>query len=550
MGSSATPMTVQDNSLPASCLPTWEVAELPEPKPLGWRNWTSFIGPGIVMMGIQIGGGEWLLGPEITARYGGGLMWIATVAIVLQVFYNIECGRYALYCGEPVMTGFLRTRPGPRMWGGVILLLSLSSLIPGLSTNGAAVIAALWLDRPPGEEDRWLVTMLAYACLLGVALPVLVGGKVYNMLQTVMTVKVAAVLGFCLIVGACFVSPEHWWNVFSGFAKFGNVPVKQDGQEGLVNVFDQLWSDGTWPVIALGNIAVLGAFAGYAGGGGMANSTYSNYVRDKGWGMGSQVGAIASAVGGRNISLSHLGKVFVINSENMRRWKGWWRYILTDQIIVWAPGCFMGMALPALLSLQFAEHSPLYQEMRRMDDGGRKLDWAQAMITADGIRHTPGFGATVSNVLWVLTLLVGLIVLLPSQMSIVEDFSRRWTDIIWSANRRVREGWRDDQAKLIYYAILFSYVAWTFVAAFVFSQYGTPKLMTLIIANLNNLAIGVTAFHLLWVNRTLLPPPLRPRWYHQLGLFLCGVFYLGLAVLVFMTKQWPMIQEMIWGKAI
>ena len=43
------------------------------------------------MMGVQIGGGEWLFGPEITNRYGGALMWIAIVAIVLQVFYNIEC---------------------------------------------------------------------------------------------------------------------------------------------------------------------------------------------------------------------------------------------------------------------------------------------------------------------------------------------------------------------------------------------------------------------------------------------------------------------------
>ena len=52
-------------------LPPWEIAELPEPKPIGLRNWASFIGPGIVMMGIQIGGGEWLLGPSITAQYGG-----------------------------------------------------------------------------------------------------------------------------------------------------------------------------------------------------------------------------------------------------------------------------------------------------------------------------------------------------------------------------------------------------------------------------------------------------------------------------------------------
>ena len=88
----------------SAAIPPWTEAELPEPKPLRWRNWTSFLGPGIVMMGIQIGGGEWLYGPAITAKYGGGLMWIASVAIVLQVFYNLECGRYALYCGEPVFT--------------------------------------------------------------------------------------------------------------------------------------------------------------------------------------------------------------------------------------------------------------------------------------------------------------------------------------------------------------------------------------------------------------------------------------------------------------
>ena len=67
----------------------------------------GFIGPGIVMCGIQLAGGEWLLGAEITARYGGSLMWIASVAIIGQVFYNMECGRYALYTGEPVFTGFM-----------------------------------------------------------------------------------------------------------------------------------------------------------------------------------------------------------------------------------------------------------------------------------------------------------------------------------------------------------------------------------------------------------------------------------------------------------
>jgi hypothetical protein len=92
---------------PTTSIPAWGTANLPAPKPLGLKNLAGLIGPGIVMCGIQIGGGEWLLGPDTTAKYGGGLMWIATIAIITQAFYNIEAGRYALYCGEPVFTGFM-----------------------------------------------------------------------------------------------------------------------------------------------------------------------------------------------------------------------------------------------------------------------------------------------------------------------------------------------------------------------------------------------------------------------------------------------------------
>lgn len=527
------------NASPATCLPAWGHAELPEPEPLSWRHWTRYLGPGIVMMGIQIGGGEWLLGPDITAKYGGGLMWIATIAIILQVFYNLECGRYALYCGEPIVTGFMRTRPGPTFWMGVIAFLSIGALIPGLSTHGAAMAASLWLDRPPGADDRWLVIPLAYLFLILVALPVLLGGKIYNMLQAIMTLKVVVVLGFCLLVGILAVSGMNWWHILSGFVKFGTVPTRSNGVESTVNLFQYFFETGQFPFIELGNIAVLAAFAGYAGGGGLSNSTYSNFVRDKGWGMGSVVGAIPSAVGGREVTLSHIGKTFLISENNIRRWKGWWRYILIDQVYVWAPGCFMGMALPALLSLEFAGHSTLR---------GANLDWAQSLITADGIRHAPQFTPAFAKLLWIATVLVGLLVMLPSQMSVVDDFSRRWTDTLWSGSRRIRESLDGNAVKRVYYTILAIFVGWTIVMTYLFSTYGTPKLMTLVIANLNNLAIGVTAFHILWVNCRLLPPQLRPRWYHRAGLVACGLFYLGLAGLVFVTKQVPMLQELIYGK--
>jgi hypothetical protein len=454
---------------------------------------------------------------------------IATIAIIVQVFYNIECGRYALYCGEPVFTGFMRTRPGPAFWMGFVAILNLGALIPGLSAQAAAMITAFILDRPPDEPDKYYVQMWSYITLIAVVLPVLLGGKIYNMLQWVMTTKVVVVLGFCLVMGILFVNPANWANVFSGFLKFGTVPavekeeVSSTARMPTVNVVTHLMKEGTLPVIALGNIALLGAFAGYAGGGGLGNSTYGNFVRDKGWGMGHQVGAIPSAIGGRRITLSHLGKIFPINAENLRRWRGWWRYILTDQIIVWAPGCFIGMALPALLSMEFAKWSSLRDS---------KLAWAQALIIADGVRHDPRFH-DVAGIMWTATVLVGLLVLLPSQMSVVDDVSRRWTDILWSGSSRVRKSMKGNEVKWIYYSILAFYTFWSVICQFLFNTYGTPRLMVVVIANLGNVAIGATSFQILWINCRFLPPQLRPKWYQRIGIFSCGVFYIGLAILVF-----------------
>lgn len=519
----------------SSEIPPWGVADLPEPAPLEWRHWARFIGPGIVMMGIQIGGGEWLLGPTVTAKYGGGLMWIATIAIVVQVFYNLECGRYALYCGEPVFTGFMRCRPGATFWFAIMFLLNSAALVPGLSTHAAAMIASLILDRPVTPADKGMITGLSYTCLFLVAAPILLGGKVYNTLQGIMTFKVIVVLGFCAIISFLFVSAASWWNVFSGFGKFGTVPiVGPEGKEVLANALSYRYENGEWPTMSMASIVAIGAFAGYAGGGGLANSTYSNFVRDKGWGMGSQVGAIPSAIGGRSVTLSHVGKVFELTPENLRRWRLWWRYILTDQVAVWGPGCFMGMAFPALLSMQFAKYSAITEEQASV---------AQAMITADGLRHAD-FSPAIGKLLWILAILTGLTVMLPSQMSIVDDFSRRWTDGIWSSSRLVRGRMKSDQVKYIYYSILGGYVLWSYLCAAWFSN--VPQIMTNFIANMNNVAIGFTSFQLLWINHRLLPREIRPNWIQSLGVLACGVFYLGLALLVFVFKIWPMITDALW----
>ena len=89
------------------------------------RSWALLFGPGLVAAGAAIGGGEWLAGPLTTARYGGAILWLATVSILGQVIYNLEICRYTLYCGEPIFTGKFRTAAGP----GVLARLFTSSSI-------------------------------------------------------------------------------------------------------------------------------------------------------------------------------------------------------------------------------------------------------------------------------------------------------------------------------------------------------------------------------------------------------------------------------------
>ena len=106
----------------------------------------------------------------------------------------------------------------------------------------------------------------------------------------------------------------------------------------------------------------------------------------------------------------------------------------------------------------------------------------------------------------------------------------------------LRQGMKPNQVRQIYYGLLFAYVFWSFISATIFLQFGdAPKLMVTVIANLNNVAIGVTAFQVLYINRKFLPQPLKPRWYSQVGIACCGIFYLGLALLVFYVKVLPLI---------
>ncbi|MEX2114890.1 MAG: Nramp family divalent metal transporter, partial [Pirellulales bacterium] len=209
-------------------MPQWTTGSLVDAPRFTWQNWFAMLGPGLLVGGSAIGGGEWLAGPAVTARYGGALMWLATVSILGQVFYNIEISRYALYTGEPIFTGKFRTLPGPRFWLFIYLLLDFGALFPYLAANAATPLAAVYLGRiPAGVGDEALVRGLGIGVFVVAMLPMIVGGKIYNTLKALMTFKIVTVLGFLLFLAIFFSTAQTWREILTGFVRFGTVPVQR-----------------------------------------------------------------------------------------------------------------------------------------------------------------------------------------------------------------------------------------------------------------------------------------------------------------------------------
>ncbi|MEX0677490.1 MAG: Nramp family divalent metal transporter [Pirellulales bacterium] len=498
-------------------MPRWNAGPLVEAPRFTWKNWFAMLGPGVLVGGSAIGGGEWLAGPAVTARYGGALMWLATLSILGQVFYNVEISRYALYTGEPIFTGKFRTLPGPRFWLFVYLILDFGAVFPYLAANAATPLAAVYLGRiPAGVEDESLVRGLGIGVYLAAMLPLIFGGKIYNTLKLVMSFKIVSVLGFLLFVAIFFSGIETWSEIFGGFFRFGTVPVKSAGGDATANVFVSLAQGRGFPTIDFSTIAILAAFAAVAGSGGLSNAPISNYTRDQGWGMGRHVGAIPSVVGGRDIQLSHVGMVFEVTKDSLVRWRHWIKHVLRDQLVIWMPACFLGMALPSMLSVQF------------LPRGTQASDWYAAGMTADGVKSAVAgsWGATAGSVMWYGTLVCGFLVLAPTMATSADGAVRRWVDVIWTSSRTLR-AWDPKHIRIVYFGVLVGYM----MLGLFFLSIGKPLALLTTASAIMNFALGFSCFHTLVINLRLLPGELRPGWFARGGLVAGGLFFTVLATI-------------------
>jgi hypothetical protein len=177
------------------------------------------------------------------------------------------------------------------------------------------------------------VPIITTIFLLAIALSITLSPVVFNTLEKVELGLVAIIVVFLLVAIAIATDLSAWTGIIT------------KAPQGAANLPRYLSEIGTTTIFA----AVV-----FAGAGGCNNLVQSNYIRDKGLGMGILMPKIVSPVTGEEEARPSLGYKFPVNEENMGRWRNWWKVANQEQIIT-----FYILGLLTLIGLSVLCYSTL-----------------------------------------------------------------------------------------------------------------------------------------------------------------------------------------------
>ena len=451
-----------------------EVRDLPDPPRKYWR----FVGPGIVASGVGLASGEFVLWPYIASQVGLVLLWGALIGVVTQFFLNMEIERYTLATGETALSGFSRFW---KHWGLVFaILVYFANLWPGWALSSATLVTYLMGGN---------AAVIAAISLLVMGAALTLAPVVYTALERLIFVKVAAVLVLVVLGIAFAIEPESWRELPGGFLGFGNIP------SGLS--------------VAL----IFGAIA-FAGSGGGQNLCQSNWIRDKGFGMGKYVPHLVSPVTGQvEAAPTTTCYTFEPTAPNMARWRSWWRFANVEQALSFVLVTVVTIGLTSMLA-----HSTLFGEPNLTND----ISFLR--IEAQQLEGSVGrwFG--------VLFLAVGAFSLFGSSMGIIDYTSRLAADVLkttYLPTSRVSES-------RIYFWLVWGMVA--IGCGILVAGASQPITLLVISASTGGTIMFLYSMLLILLNRKMLPAEIRIGPFRTAALLWSTLLFGVLAALTIYTQ--------------
>ncbi|GAA3388218.1 Nramp family divalent metal transporter [Cryptosporangium minutisporangium] len=438
------PTSVVDR-FPTKHLAAPEVRELPEP-PARFR---SVIGPGVIAAGVGMASGEFILYPYIASQVGLVFVWAAFVGLATQYFLNMEIERYTLATGETALTGFSRYW---RHWGLVFAIMAyFANIWPGWATSSASLITYLL-----GGNS----TPIAIGILVLIGFTLTMAPVVYQALEKIEMVKVAAVLLLIVVAAVAAISATAWADSRQIVTKAG-IPHEE-----------------------LGFALLLGALA-FAGAGGGQNLCQSNWIRDKGFGMGAYVPRIVSPVTGHPEAAPSTGFVFEPTQENLARWRRWWRFANLEQLSTFVLISFLTIFFTSLLA-----YATVF--------GQEGLASDISFLEAEGDALNDSVGGWFGTFFWI----IGAFSLFAAALGIVDYTSRLGADVLKTAYLK-----STNESK-IYFALVWGLV--TIGVIVLLAGLTQPLILLVISAVTGGLMMFMYSALLLLINRRVLPKEIRP----------------------------------------
>lgn len=450
---------------PSSNLPPMPYRDMPEPEPI-----RKMVGPGVIMVAVGIGSGEYILHPYITSQVGLVFLWAAVVGVLTQYFINTEVERYTLATGETAITGFVR------MWKPWAPLFILMTILPW-AWPGWMTSAATMVTFTLGGGSVVLISVVGLV-IIGLALTI--SPVVYQTVEKLEFFKVGAVIVFAVVAVLFVIGLRPWGDLAVGTVEgFGRLP-------------------GGVPT------AIVMSALVFAGGGGVINLTMSNWIRDKGWGMGTHIPRLVSPVTGEEEARPSTGYMFPQTEENMRRWRAWWRGARIEQF--WT---FFVIGVLSIVMFSVLAYSVL-----PVGEVGGEADLTFIQVEGEMLRDS--IGPWFMIFFW----LIGAVSLMFANLVIIDMVGRIIADVLKINYLRDSTFWTESK---LYFLIVWIEVA--FGAIILLSGLDQPLVLLVIAAVLNGMVMVIYSALLIRLNRRNLPDAIKVG-----GLRL---FALGWAVLLF-----------------
>ena len=456
-----------------------EVIERELPEPVSLRR---LIGPSVILVGVGVASGEYILYPYIASQAGLTFLWAAYVGVTIQFFINMEIERYTLATGQTAITGFQRLW---KPWGLILVLMALfATAWPGWATSAATIATFLFGGGNP--------TVIAIGMLFAIGVTLTASPVVYQTVEKLEFIKVGALLVFIVIAVLTAISATAFRDTSQAVTSFGTFPVEIE-------------------------LAILVGALAAAGAGGANNLVQSNWIRDKGFGMGRYAPRITSPITGEE-EAAPTGQCYAFPEDetNRARWRTWWKRANLEQ--------FISFALIAALSItvfSLIAYSTVYGNPDLPESSG--FDFIS--LEADAL------DAQVGNWFGTMFLAIGTVSLLAAALGIVDYVSRLVADVVRVSYTQDSRRWTESR---LYFTVVWTMVI--FGTCILLAGFDQPLVLVTISTVVGGVIMVIYSCLLVVTNRRYLPPELKLRGY-RLAVIVFAILLLGVTSSIVAVNQ-------------